>query len=38
MEFAKKMGFKRVAVMGEDTDYGTEFDKWLKEYREERRN
>jgi branched-chain amino acid transport system substrate-binding protein len=32
MEFAKKMGFKRVAVLGEDTDYGTEFDKWVKEY------
>lgn len=32
MDFAKKMGFKRVAVLGEDTDYGTEFDKWVKEY------
>lgn len=32
MEFAKKMGFKRVAVLSEDTDYGTGFDQWLKEY------
>lgn len=32
MDFAKKMGFKRVAVMAEDTDYGTDFDKWLKEF------
>ncbi len=32
MDFAKKMGFKRVAIMAEDTDYGTDFDKWLKEY------
>jgi len=32
MAFAKKMGYKRVAIMGEDTDYGTEFDKWVKEY------
>ncbi|HSB07167.1 MAG TPA: ABC transporter substrate-binding protein [Thermodesulfobacteriota bacterium] len=32
MDFAKKTGFKRVAVMAEDTDYGTDFDKWLKEY------
>jgi branched-chain amino acid transport system substrate-binding protein len=32
MEFAKKMGYKRVAILGEDTDYGTEFDKWVKEY------
>ena len=31
MEFAKKMGYKRVAVMSEDTDYGTGFDQWLKE-------
>jgi branched-chain amino acid transport system substrate-binding protein len=31
MEFAKKMGFKRVAVLSEDTDYGTGFDQWLKE-------
>ncbi len=32
MGFAKKMGFKRVAIMAEDTDYGTDFDKWLKEF------
>jgi branched-chain amino acid transport system substrate-binding protein len=32
MEFAKKMGFKRVAILSEDTDYGTGFDQWIKEY------
>jgi len=31
IEFAKKMGFKRVAILGEDTDYGTGFNTWLKE-------
>lgn len=32
VDFAKKMGWKRVAVLGEDTDYGTEFKKWVEEY------
>ncbi len=32
MEHFKKAGIKRVAQLCEDTDYGTEFDKFLKEY------
>ena len=32
MEFAKDKGMKRVAVMSEDTDYGTGFVKWIKKY------
>lgn len=35
IDFAKKMGWKRVAVMGEDTDYGTGFAEWIKKYGEE---
>lgn len=26
------MGWKRIAVLGEDTDYGTEFKKWVEEF------
>lgn len=32
IDFAKTMGWKRVAVMGEDTDFGTGYEKWVKKY------
>lgn len=32
ISFAKKMGYKRVALLGEDTDYGTGFAEWVKKY------
>ena len=30
--FAKTKGFKRVAVLGEDTDFGVEYSRYVKEY------
>ncbi len=30
--FAKTKGFKRVAVLGEDTDFGVEYSKYVKEF------
>lgn len=30
MDFAKQMGWNRVAMVTEDTDYGTGFEKWVK--------
>jgi branched-chain amino acid transport system substrate-binding protein len=32
VDLAKTMGWKRIALMGEDTDYGTGFEKWTKQY------
>ena len=32
VDFAKDMKFKRLAVIAEDTDYGTGFEKYVKEY------
>ena len=32
IHFAKEMGCKRVALLAEDTDYGTGFEKWVKKY------
>lgn len=32
IKFAKDMGWKRVAILGEDTDYGTGCTKWVKKY------
>jgi branched-chain amino acid transport system substrate-binding protein len=32
IDFAKDMKFKRVAVIAEDTDYGTGFESYVKEY------
>ena len=33
--FAKAMGKKRVALLAEDTDYGTGFQKWVEEFGKE---
>lgn len=35
VDFAKEMGWKRVALLAEDTDYGTGFEKWVKKYGQE---
>lgn len=32
VDFAKAMGFKRLAVIAEDTDYGTGFEKYVKKF------
>jgi branched-chain amino acid transport system substrate-binding protein len=32
VDFAKDMNFKRVAVIAEDTDYGTGFEKYVKDF------
>jgi branched-chain amino acid transport system substrate-binding protein len=33
--FAQAMGFKRLAVLAEDTDYGTGFETWVKKFAED---
>lgn len=35
VSFAKSMGLKRLAILAEDTDYGTGFEKWVKKYGQE---
>jgi len=35
IDFAHAMGFKRIAVIAEDTDYGTGFETYLKQYGQE---
>lgn len=32
IDFAKEKGWKRLAVLAEDTDYGTGFGKWIEKY------
>ena len=32
IDFAKEIGWNRVALLGEDTDYGTGFAKWVEKY------
>lgn len=35
ISFAKAMGFKRIAMIAEDTDYGTGFEKYIKKFGQE---
>ena len=35
VEFAQAMGYKRIAVIAEDTDYGTGFEKYVKQFGQE---
>jgi branched-chain amino acid transport system substrate-binding protein len=35
VDFVKNGGMKRVAYMGEDSDYGTNFEMWVKKYASE---
>ncbi len=32
VDFAKTMNFKRLAIIAEDTDYGTGFEKFVKDF------
>ena len=32
VDFAKQMGWNRIALFAEDTDYGTGFEKWVKKH------
>ena len=32
VDFMKRAGFKRVALLAEDTDFGTGFESWIKNY------